>query len=60
MTLPFASYTDEELLSLLLTKDSLTDMELELSHRLERALETISELEEEVSELKYEVEVHGR
>jgi hypothetical protein len=46
MPLPFAHYTDEELLSLLLTKDSLTDMELELSHRLEAALETIAELED--------------
>jgi len=48
--LPFANYTDEEVLRTLLTQDTLSDLELELAHRLERATDRIAELEEELGD----------
>lgn len=47
MCLPFASYTDKELVSLLLTKDDLTELELELSHRLEKLMDEVAEYEDD-------------
>ena len=43
--LPYAHFTDEELLRIVLTKSDLTQFEQELSVRLERALDTIYEFE---------------
>jgi hypothetical protein len=48
--LPFASYTDQEVLRTLLTMDGLTDLELELAHRLEKALDLVAELEDELGD----------
>ena len=47
--LPYAGYTDEELLRMTYVKDGLTDLERELVHRLDRAMDTIKDLEEEAA-----------
>lgn len=44
--LPYAHLTDRELASLVLTKGDLTQLEQELFHRLERALEQIEDLKD--------------
>lgn len=46
--LPYAGYTDEELLRTLYVMDKLTALERELAHRLDRSLDTIKDLEEEL------------
>lgn len=46
----YESYTDSELLSATLTQDTLTDLELELCLRLERAHYRILELEEAIGD----------
>ena len=43
--LPFASYTDDELIRVCLVKNDISDLELELVHRLERAKEELVERE---------------
>ena len=47
--LPYAGYTDEELLRMTHVKRDLTDLETELAHRLDRAMDTIKDLEEEAA-----------
>lgn len=44
--LPYAHLTNQELLRLVLTKDDLTELEQELSLRLERATERVEDLED--------------
>lgn len=46
--LPYSGYTDEELCRALYTRDDLTDLELELSHRLEKVLDFVRDMEEDV------------
>lgn len=48
--LPYAGYTDEELLRTLYVMDKLTAIETELMHRLDRARDTIKDLEEELGD----------
>ncbi len=47
--LPYAGHTDEELLRMTYVKDELTELEMELAHRLDRAMDTIKDLEEETA-----------
>lgn len=48
--LPYAGYTDEELLRTLYVMEKLTALETELMHRLDRAREVILDLEEEIGD----------
>lgn len=44
--LPFACYTDDELIRVCLVKNDISDLELELVHRLERVREKLVEGED--------------
>jgi hypothetical protein len=47
-TARYSHLTDDELLTEVYVNNDVTDMELELSHRLERAVDRIIELEDEL------------
>lgn len=53
MIFPHHHMSDAELVRHLYTQDNKTDLELELAYRLEQAVETIADLDEELTAARH-------